>query len=108
MNKLNKEEGIMSELSLMKRIENTSASNTADKNAQKLGMSGVEKVPSGMAKKDSSMTRKKKNGEGQTQWKKTSGRLHRAKKETELEFTRRLLAENPRGLKGLAYVLLQI
>ena len=30
------------------------------------------------------------------------------KKETELEFTRRLAAENPRGIKGLAYVLLEI
>ena len=32
----------------------------------------------------------------------------RKKKETELEFTRRLLRENPRGIKGLAYVLLEI
>ena len=30
------------------------------------------------------------------------------KKETELEFTRRLNEENPRGLKGLAYVLMEI
>ena len=29
-------------------------------------------------------------------------------KETELQFTRRLLMENPRGIKGLAYVLTEI
>ena len=29
-------------------------------------------------------------------------------KETELEFTRRLHEENPRGIKGLAYVLMEI
>ena len=30
------------------------------------------------------------------------------KRETELQFTRRLLMENPRGIKGLAYVLTEI
>ena len=30
------------------------------------------------------------------------------KKETELEFTRRLNKENPRGIKGLAYVIMEI
>ena len=30
------------------------------------------------------------------------------KKETEFEFTRRLHKENPRGMKGLAYVLMEI
>ena len=30
------------------------------------------------------------------------------KKETELEFTRRLVREDPRGVKGLAYVLMEI
>ena len=33
---------------------------------------------------------------------------HLAKKETELEFTRRLNKENPRGIKGLAYVIMEI
>ena len=45
-----------------------------------------------------------KGSASQRAWKTPSGR--RKKKETELEFTRRLLAENPRGLKGLAYVLI--
>ena len=101
LNKLHKEEGVISEVPFKNHIEKHSG---LDK-AHKTDTQKVAKVPGSILKRDSK-SKGKKDSE-KTTWKKSSARKTN-KRETELEFTRRLLAENPRGLKGLAYVLLQI
>ena len=94
--KLQQAESVMNEIPFMKRIDNVKA----DKPAQ----TKQEAREPRLGKDEKTGPPKEKGSSSQRQWKKPSAR--RRKKETELEFTRRLLAENPRGLKGLAYVLI--